>query len=131
MREDTGSVWRSRNDESDEQPRSGDGSKDPNSEESRKENTMKRRILQFTALAAALIFLFSGCSGSVSGLNSDVAETGKSSENAGTADSESVQAAWDEAAQLEFRVTAGNESGTVTADLQGAVSVTPLIRKRE
>ena len=92
---------------------------------------MKRQILQFTALAAALIFLFSGCSGSVSGLNSDVAETGKSSENAGTADSESVQAAWDEAAQLEFRVTAGNESGTVTADLQGAVSVTPLIRKRE
>lgn len=60
---------------------------------------MKRRILQFTALAAALIFLISGCSGSVSGLNSDAAETGKSSENTGTADPESVQEAWDEAAR--------------------------------
>lgn len=52
-------------------------------------------------------------------------------DNVSTAASFTTNAAWDEAAQLEFRVTAGNESGTVTADLQGAVSVTPLIRKRE
>ena len=40
-----------------------------------------------------------------------------------------TNAAWDDAAELRFRVTAGSDAGTVDAGGQGAVSITPLIRR--
>ena len=40
-----------------------------------------------------------------------------------------TNAAWDDVAELRFRVTAGSDAGTVDAGVQGAVSITPLIRR--
>lgn len=59
---------------------------------------MKRRVLQLAALMAALILLFVGCSGSIPGQSGVDTENVESSDDSGTADPESGQAAWEEAA---------------------------------
>ena len=59
---------------------------------------MKRRVLHLAALMAALILLFAGCSGSIPGQSSVDTENVESSDDSGTADPESDQAAWEEAA---------------------------------
>ena len=59
---------------------------------------MKRRVLQLAALMAALILLFVGCSGSIPGQSGVDTENVESSDDSGTADPESDQAAWEEAA---------------------------------
>lgn len=59
---------------------------------------MKRRVLHLAALMAALILLFVGCSGSIPGQSGVDTENIESSDDSGTADPESDQAAWEEAA---------------------------------
>ena len=59
---------------------------------------MKRLVLQLAALMAALILLFVGCSGSIPGQSGVDTENVESSDDSGTADPESDQAAWEEAA---------------------------------
>lgn len=59
---------------------------------------MKRRVLQLAALMAALILLFVGCSGSIPGQSGVDTENVESSDDSGTADPESDQAEWEEAA---------------------------------
>ena len=59
---------------------------------------MKRRVLQLAALMAALILLFVGCSGSIPGQSGVDTENVERSDDSGTADPESDQAAWEEAA---------------------------------
>ena len=58
---------------------------------------MKRRVLHLAALMAALILLFVGCSGSIPGQSGVDTENVESSDDSGTADPESDQAAWEEA----------------------------------
>lgn len=59
---------------------------------------MKRRVLHLAALMAALILLFVGCSGSIPGQSGVDTENVESSDDSGTADPESDQAAWEAAA---------------------------------